>query len=152
MWLGAAGWWYFALRLQKRAAHGKYVRGRLFDEDPVAELLSEHGCAGKCSTSHLGYRLSPWERLRLTGGRWRPLLPASPGDPSGDPFGRQTPPAFPLQRIFLDLPCAQLGPLTPTLGQKCGLERLAGGISRYGSKNGPPTVDRTEVAKMKRNP
>ena len=43
-------------------------------------------------------------------------------------------------------------PLTPTLGQKCGLERLAGGISRYGSKNGPPTVDSTEVPKMKRIP
>ena len=100
----------------------------------------------------LGDVPTPLERLRLTGGCWRALLPASPGDPSGDPFGRQTPPAFPLQSIFLDLPRARGAPLTPTLGQKCGWERLAGGISRYGSKNGPPTVDSTEVAKMKRNP
>ena len=30
----------------------------------------------------------PGERPRLTGGCWRALLPASPGDPSEVPFGR----------------------------------------------------------------
>ena len=100
----------------------------------------------------LGDLPKPWERLRLTGGCWRALLPASPGDPSGDPFGRQTRPAFPLQRIFPDTPRAGTGPLTPTLARKAAQERLAGDISRYGSKYGSPTVDMTEVAKMKRNP
>ena len=100
----------------------------------------------------LGDLLKPLERLRLTGGCSQALLPPSPGDPSGDPLERQTLPAFPLQRIFLDLPWARLGPLTPTLGQKRAREQLAGDIFRYGSKYGPPTVDRTEVAKMKRIP
>ena len=60
----------------------------------------------------------PRERLRLTGGCWQALLPASPGDPSEVPFGRYITPAIQLQRIFLDLACAPLGPLTPTLAQK----------------------------------
>ena len=92
------------------------------------------------------------ERLRLTGGCWRALLPPSPGDPSGDPFGRQTPPAFPLQRIFPDPWRAPAAPLTPTVARKPAQRRLAGDISRYGSKYGPRLVDSTEVAKMKRNP
>ena len=36
-----------------RAAHRRFVRGGPNEEDPVAELLSEHGFAGKCSTSHV---------------------------------------------------------------------------------------------------
>ena len=100
----------------------------------------------------LGELPGPLERLWLTGGCWRALLPASPGDPSGDPFGRQTPPAFPLQRIFLDPWRAPAAPLTPTVAQKPAQRRLAGGISRYGSKYGSPIVDMTEVVKMKRNP
>ena len=60
--------------------------------------------------------------------------------------------AFSLQGIFPDPWCGPLGPLTPTLGQKRAREQLAGDIFRYGSKYGPPTVDSTEVAKMKRNP
>ena len=48
-----AGWWYFLLRLQIRAVHGRFVRGRPNEEVSVAELLSEHGFAGKCSTSHV---------------------------------------------------------------------------------------------------
>ena len=82
----------------------------------------------------------------------QPLLPASPADPSGDPFGRHTPPAFSLQGIFPDPWYAPLGPLTPNLGQKRGRERLAGDISRYGSEQGSPIIDSTEVAEMKRNP
>ena len=60
--------------------------------------------------------------------------------------------AFSLQGIFPDPWCGPLGPLTPTLGQKRAREQLAGDIFRYGSKYGPPTVDSTEVAKMKGNP
>ena len=36
----------------------------------------------------LGDLPKPEERLRLTGGCSRALLPASPGHPSGDPFSR----------------------------------------------------------------
>ncbi len=82
----------------------------------------------------LGDLPKPEERLRLTGGCSRALLPASPADPSGDPFGRHVAPAFSLQRIFPDLPCAPLGPLMPTLARKCAREQLAGDISRYASK------------------
>ena len=100
----------------------------------------------------LGDLPKPGERLRLTGRCSRAFLPASPGDPSDDPFGRYVRAAFQLQRIFPDTPRAGTGPLTPTLGQKAARERLAGDISRCGSKNGSPTVDSTEVVKMKRNP
>ena len=80
--------------------------------------------------------------------QWLP----SRGEPSGDPFARHTPPAFSLQGIFPDPWCAPTGPLTPNLGQKRGREQLAGDISRYGSEQGSPITDSTEVAKMKRNP
>ena len=43
-------------------------------------------------------------------------------------------------------------PLTPTVARKPAQRRLAGDISRYGSKYGSLTVDMTEVAQMKRNP
>ena len=92
------------------------------------------------------------ERLWLASGCSRGLLPASPADPSGDPFGRYIAPAFSLQGIFPDPWCAPLGPLTPNLGQKRGHEQLAGDISRYVSEQGSPIIDSTEVAKMKRNP
>ena len=85
------------------------------------------------------------ERLRLTGGCWRALLPLSPGEPSGDPFARYFMAAFSLQRIFPDFPYARPGPLTPTVGQKSGREQLAGDILDYGSKHGPTTPDSTEV-------
>ena len=100
----------------------------------------------------LGDLPKPWERLWLTGGCWRALLPASPGDPSEVPFRRYILPAFPLQRIFLDLWCAPLAPLTPTVARKAAQRRLAGDISRYGSKYGSPMANMSEVAKMKRNP
>ena len=100
----------------------------------------------------LGHLPKPGERLRLTGGCSRALLPASPGHPSGDPFGRYVTAAVSLQGIFPDPWCAPLGPLTPNLGQKRGREQLAGDISRYGSEQGSPIIDSTEVAKMKRNP
>ena len=100
----------------------------------------------------LGDLPRPGERLRLTGGCWRALLPASPGDPSGAPFGRHVVAGISLQRIFPDLPYARLDPLTPTLARKCAQERLAGDISRYASKNGSPMANMSEVAKMKRNP
>ena len=100
----------------------------------------------------LGDLPKPGERLRLTGGCSRALLPASPADPSGDPFGRYIAPAFPLQGIFPDPWRARAGPLMPKGGRKCCHSWLAGGISRYGSKYGPPRVNSTEVAKMKRDP
>ena len=92
------------------------------------------------------------ERLWLASGCSRALLPASPADPSGDPFRGYVTAAFSLQGIFPDPWCAPLGPLTPNLGRKRGREQLAGDISRYGSKKGSPIIDSTEVAKMKRNP
>ena len=93
----------------------------------------------------LGDLPRPWERLRLTGGCSRAFLPPSPGDPSEVPFGRYVAPAFQLQIIFLDVACAPLGPLTPTLGRKPAQERLAGDISRCGSKQPLPIIDSTEV-------
>ena len=59
---------------------------------------------------------------------------------------------FSLQRIFPDLACAPLGPLTPNLGQKCAQERLAGGIFEKPSNLEPPMANSTEVTKMKRIP
>ena len=78
----------------------------------------------------LGELPRPGERLRLTGGCWRALLPASPGDPSGDPCGRYVRAAFQLQRIFPDTPRAGTGPLIPTLARRAAQERLAGGTVR----------------------
>ena len=92
----------------------------------------------------------PGERLRLTGGCSRGLLPASPGHPSGDPFDRYVRTTFQLPRIFPDPPRAGTAPLTPTVARKAAQERLAGDISRYGSKQPSPTVNTSEVAKMKR--
>ena len=92
------------------------------------------------------------ERLWLASGCSRALLPASPADPSGNPFGRYIAPAFSLQGIFPDPWCAPLGPLMPKLGRKCCHSELAGDISRYGSEQGSPITDSTEVAEMKRNP
>ena len=92
------------------------------------------------------------ERLWLASGCSRALLPASPDDPSGDPFGRYVPATFQLPRIFPDPPRAGTAPLTPTVARKAAQERLAGDISRYGSEQGSPITDMTEVAKMKRNP
>ena len=100
----------------------------------------------------LGDLPKPRQRVRLPGACWRRLLPPSPGDQSEVPFGRYILTAFPLQRIFPDPPRAPAAPLTPTLAQKAAQERLAGDISRYGSKYGPRPRDSTEVAKMKRNP
>ena len=100
----------------------------------------------------LGDLPKPGERLRLTGGCSRALLPASPADPSGDPFARYIPRAFPLQGIFPDPWCARAGPLMPKVGRKCCHSWLAGGIFSYGSKYGPRLVDSTEVANMKRTP
>ncbi len=68
------------------------------------------------------------------------------------PIGRYVTPAFPLHGIFQDPWRARAGPLTPNLGQKRGREQLAGDISRYGSEQGSPITDMTEVVKMKRNP
>ena len=107
---------------------------------------------GEMLYESLGHLPKPGERLRLTGGCSRALLPASPGHPSGDPFGRYVPATFQLPRIFPDPPRAGTAPLTPTVAQKAAQERLAGDISRYGSKQPSPIVDSTEVAKMKRNP
>ena len=90
--------------------------------------------------------------LRLTGGCSRGLLPASPDDPSGDPFGRYVSATFPLQGIFPDPPRAGTAPLIPTVACKAAQERLAGDISRYGSKHPSPIINMSEVAKMKRNP
>ena len=87
------------------------------------------------------------ERLWLASGCSQPLLPESPGDPSGDPFRRYVPPAFSLQGIFSDPWCAPTGPLTPNLGRKRGHKQLAGDILRYGSEQGSPIADSTEVAK-----
>ena len=100
----------------------------------------------------LGDLPRPLERLRLTGGCWRAFLPPSPGDPSEVPFGRYEHTAFQLQRIFPDPWRAPAAPLTPTLAQKAAQERLAGDISRCGSKQPSPIPDMSEVAKMKRNP
>ena len=107
---------------------------------------------GKMLYESLGDLPRPLERLRLPGACWQALLPASPGDPSGDPFGRYVRTAFQLQRIFPDTPRAGTAPLTPTVAQKAAQERLAGDISRCGSKQPSPIRDSTEVAKMKRNP
>ena len=107
---------------------------------------------GKMLYESLGDLPRAGQRLWLTGGCWRGLLPASPGHPSGDPFGRYVRAAFQLQRIFPDTPRAGTAPLTPTLAQKAAQERLAGDISRCGSKQPSPIPDSTEVAKMKRNP
>ena len=100
----------------------------------------------------LGVFPKPRERLRLTGGCWQALLPASPGDPSEVPFGRYITPAIQLQRIFPDPWRAPAAPLTPTLAQKAAQDRLAGDISRCGSKQPSPIIDSTEVVKMKRIP
>ena len=54
------GWWYFRENCKTRAAHDQNVRGRPNEEDSVAELLSEHCLAGKCSTSHLAAPRSLW--------------------------------------------------------------------------------------------
>ena len=79
--------------------------------------------------------------------------PASePRGPSGNPFARYILPAFSLQGIFPDPWCARAGPLMPKVGRKCCHSWLAGGIFRYGSKYGPPRVNSTEVANMKRIP
>ena len=59
-----AGRPYFREFLRKRAAHRKYVRGRGFECHSVAELLSEHCCAEKCSTSHVAAASRLWERSR----------------------------------------------------------------------------------------
>ena len=107
---------------------------------------------GEMLYESLGDLPRPEERLRLTGGCSRALLPARPGHPSGDPFGRYVPATFQLPRIFPDPPRAGTAPLTPTVAQKAAQERLAGDISRYGSKQPSPIPDSTEVAKMKRNP
>ena len=48
-----AGDTYFRAFLKKPPADPRFVRGRLQEKDPVAELLSEHCFAGKCSTSHV---------------------------------------------------------------------------------------------------
>ena len=61
-------------------------------------------------------------------------------------------PAFSLQRIFPDMPCARLAPLRSAVGRKGLHSRLAGGIFEKIAKHGPPTVDSTEVASTKRNP
>ena len=100
----------------------------------------------------LGDLPKPGERLRLPAGCSRGLLPASPDDPSGDPFGRYVRTTFQLPRIFPDPPRAGTAPLTPTVARKAAQERLAGDILRYGSKQSSPIPDSTEVAKMKRNP
>ena len=63
----AAGWWYFRAFLKKPLAHHRFVRGRLQEKEPVAELLSEHCFAGKCSTSHVVDRGDAWERSWLAG-------------------------------------------------------------------------------------
>ena len=46
----------FEAFLEKPPANQIFVRGRLQEKDPVAELLSEHCFAGKCSTSHVADR------------------------------------------------------------------------------------------------
>ena len=58
--LKVARWWYSREFLKKPPAHARYVRGRPNEEDSVAELLSEHCLAGKCSTSHLAAPRSLW--------------------------------------------------------------------------------------------
>ena len=40
-------------KAEKPPPNTRNVRGCVFEEKPVAELLSEHGFAGECSTSHL---------------------------------------------------------------------------------------------------
>ena len=89
---------------------------------------------------------------RLLASTPRALLPPTCGEPSGDPFARYIPRAFSLQGIFPDPWCARTGPLMPKVGRKSCHSELAGGISRYGSKYGPPRVDLSEVVQMKRNP
>ena len=100
----------------------------------------------------LGDLPKPEERLWLASGCSRALLPASPDDPSGDTFGRYVPATFQLPRIFPDPPRAGTAPLTPTVARKAAQERLAGDISRYGSEQGSPITDMTEVSQMRRNP
>ena len=107
---------------------------------------------GKMLYESLGDLPRLWERLRLTGGCSRAFLPPSPGDPSEVPFGRYVRAAFQLQRIFPDPWRAPAAPLTLTLGRKPAQERLAGDISRCGSKQPSPIRDSTEVVKMKRIP
>ena len=99
-----------------------------------------------------GWSLRARKRLWLASGCSQALLPASPADPSGDPFARYIPRAFPLQGIFPDPWCARASPLMPKVGRKCCHSWLAGGIFSYGSKYGPRLVDSTEVTNMKRTP
>ena len=61
-------------------------------------------------------------------------------------------PAFSLQRIFPDMPCARLAPLRSAVGRKGLHSRLAGGIFEKTAKHGPPIRDSTEVGPTKRNP
>ena len=61
-------------------------------------------------------------------------------------------PAFSLQRIFPDMPCARLAPLRSAVGRKGLHSRLAGGIFEKIVKHGPPTVDMSEVGPTKRIP
>ena len=107
---------------------------------------------GEMLYESLGDLPEPGERLWLASGCSRALLPASPDDPSGDPFGRYVRATFQLPRIFPDPPRAGTAPLTPTVAQKAAQERLAGDISRNGSKQPSPIPNTSEVAKMKRNP
>ena len=99
-----------------------------------------------------GWSPKAWERTRLTSGCWQAHLLPTRGEPSGDPFARYIPRAFPLQGIFPDPWCAQIGPLMANVGHKCCHTWLAGGIFRYGSKYGPRIVDLSEVVQMKRIP
>ena len=107
---------------------------------------------GEMLYESLGDLPKPGERLWLASGCSRALLPASPDDPSGDPFGRYVRATFQLPRIFPDPPRAGTAPLTPTVARKAAQERLAGDISRYGSKQPSPIPNTSEVAQMKRIP
>ena len=49
-------------------------RSRQNQEDPVAELLFEHCCAGKCSTSHVLDPGALWEHSWLAGAAREPSL------------------------------------------------------------------------------
>ena len=53
----------YALLKNKLRILSPRVRGRLHEKDPVGELLSEHCCTGKCSTSHVLDRGDVWEHL-----------------------------------------------------------------------------------------